>query len=99
MLNCPKSCSEIDKLHEAQRAQAEAETDRHMQVAMKTDHKDVKSVAMESGIQDLSEYCPHWAMKGECAANPSFMNKECPKSCASAQIPPAQSVGISTNIH
>jgi hypothetical protein len=76
MLHCPKSCSDIDKEHEKQRSELEVQLD----------HKEAIFAAAAGAstpqIEDKSEYCSQWAMAGECAANPSFMNKECPKSCA-----------------
>lgn len=83
MLTCPKSCSEIEKVHEHQRAEAEAQLD-HKEAAFVATQV---AVAPQNELQDKSEYCPHWAMKGECAANPSFMRKECPKSCGSVPVP------------
>jgi hypothetical protein len=83
MINCPKSCSELEKVHEQQRAEAEAQLDKKEAAFA------LEAVAAQPQGEDKSEYCPHWAMKGECAANPSFMAKECPKSCASAQVAPA----------
>ncbi|KAJ1619520.1 hypothetical protein T492DRAFT_1084922 [Pavlovales sp. CCMP2436] len=32
--------------------------------------------------EEETRHCRHWAMRKECAANPSFMLKSCCRSCA-----------------
>lgn len=34
-----------------------------------------------SSCQDTDKYCNYWAKNGECAKNPKYMNKYCPKAC------------------
>lgn len=86
MLHCPKSCSEIEKVQEQQRAELEAKLDHKEEVfaAQAVGAAAAQAVAPQPKNEDKSEYCSAWAMKGECASNPTFMMKECPKSCAVA---------------
>jgi hypothetical protein len=89
MMHCSKSCSEIGNVQDHQRAEAEAQLEKKEAIAplaAVTAMPAVPAVPTAPQGEDKSEYCPHWAMNGECTANPSFMSKECPKSCAIARV-------------
>lgn len=99
MIHCPKSCSDIEKVHESLRSELLAQADHNQAViAHPGTPAVIPAVAAMPQIpqipqnEDKSEYCPHWAATGECTSNPTFMHKECPRSCAFASSPVAPTI-------